>query len=179
MVNLKRGFQPQEMEDKWFIYSRDGNGEEDGGNAGTGKGDEESDSDSESESETEVGMDDNINSQKEGQKASEKTTPEIMRLFMVRSWTGNLVYILRILVLRDESRSGGKKGEGEMEGRILGITWETDVKHVRGQDENVAKETAREVCRWILGVQLLPDVPAPRRGKVGQGQKEGSEVERS
>ena len=45
-MNLKRGFQPQEMEDKWFIYSRDGNGEEDGGDAGTGKGDEESDSDS-------------------------------------------------------------------------------------------------------------------------------------
>ncbi|PVH73357.1 hypothetical protein DL98DRAFT_53456 [Cadophora sp. DSE1049] len=173
MVNLRRGFMPEEMEDKWLVYSRDGDGDEDGADGGTGRGVGEkgdSDGDEESDEETEPVKAD----EKANDKAStESTTPEIMRLFMVRSWTGNLVYIIQILVLRDESRSGGKKGEEEMEGRILGIAWEGDEKLARGQDEDVAKETAREVCRWILGVQLLPDVPAPRRGKVGQ--KEGSD----
>lgn len=165
---------PEEMEDKWFVYSKDGDGDEDGRDGGTGEDSDEEEPEPEPEPEI------NNNTHKDIQKANNKTsndpptTPEILRLFMVRSWTGNLVYIVRILVQREESRSGGKKGEGEMEGRILGIVWEGDEKLVRGQDESVAKETAREVCRWILGVQLLPDVPAPRRGKVGL--KEESEI---
>ncbi|KAK0111406.1 hypothetical protein ONS95_001766 [Cadophora gregata] len=181
MANLRRGFSPQEMEDKWFIYSRDGDDDQAGSDGGIGTGvGEDSDEDVEEDSGTESSSEKKEEGGTSGglPEGSHKqsTGPEIMRLFMVRSWTGNLVYIIRILVLREESRSGGKKEEGDMEGRILGIVWETDEERVRGQSESVAKESAREVCRWILGVQLLPDVPAPRRGKVQRG---GSETENS
>ncbi|KAH7317652.1 hypothetical protein BKA65DRAFT_105663 [Rhexocercosporidium sp. MPI-PUGE-AT-0058] len=167
MGKLRRGFQPEMMEDKWLVYAVDGGEDE----AGDSILDDES-----------VGKIESERKRKEADvsKLVSLKGSDTMRVFMVRSWTGKPVFEIQILVLRSEgSKKGDSGGQGEIEtgfeGRIEGIVWESDEKVITGQDEAVAKERAREVCRWILGVHLLPDVPKPRRG--GGGERESVRVE--
>lgn len=67
-----------------------------------------------------------------------------------RSWTGFLVAEVEVVVGR-----GGREKKGEA--RVVGIKWEESENVVRGQRERDAKGTAREVCRWVLGVDLGTD----------------------
>jgi hypothetical protein len=63
-----------------------------------------------------------------------------------RSWTGFKISEIQIEV--------GKKGEG---GRIKELVWEKSENVVRGRDFEGAKQGVREVCRWVLGVELGVD----------------------
>lgn len=125
------------MEDKWWIYAI--------------AAEDESATDSKpelkekSESET-----------KKLNAEDSKTGRERMKIVMLRSWTGKSIYELHVLLL----------GSAEEGGRITGLTWEIDEEIITGQTEEVAKERTREVCRWVLGVVLGPDVPKRRREKV-------------
>ncbi|KAG4437080.1 hypothetical protein IFR05_007455 [Cadophora sp. M221] len=163
MGRLWKGFVAEEMEDKWLVYSVDGEKgkEKEGGFEIEGAGRVELKLDKREGGE---GGDEGDDRKQVGSKES-----EMMRVFMVRSWTGNLIYEIQILVLRDVNSKKGEEGEVEVEGRIEGLVWESDEENIRGQDEAFAKESVREVCRWILGVQLLPDVPKPRRGGGSNG----------
>ncbi|KAL5331694.1 hypothetical protein ACEPPN_001230 [Leptodophora sp. 'Broadleaf-Isolate-01'] len=169
MGKLSRGFEPEMMEDKWLVYAVDGDGKKDGemeeGKQGILGGGEAESAELEREGEEVGGV------REAGlSKLVDLKEHEMMRVFMVRSWTGKPIYEIRILVLRDqEGKKREGEGEGEVVGRIEGLVWESDGEVITGQDEGVAKERAREVCRWILGVQLLPDVPKPRRGGGGNG----------
>ncbi len=50
-----------------------------------------------------------------------------------------------------------EKEDREWEARITGLTWESDEDAIRGQEEEGAKATVREVCKWVLGVELPGD----------------------
>jgi hypothetical protein len=47
----------------------------------------------------------------------------------------------------------GKDGEG----KVKTLMWETDKKRYNVDGLEEVKETIREVCRWILSVELGPD----------------------
>ena len=81
-----------------------------------------------------------------------------------RSWTGSLIAEMEVRVRRGEKGrerwrgKGGKGGKGMMgEARVTRIAWEESEDVVRNQREEDAKKTLREVCRWVLGVELPPD----------------------
>ena len=101
LEKLLNGFQPREMEDKWFIYA---DGPDDSGHA---------------------------------------------ILHMHRSWTGRKVFEIAI-------EGAGNKGEeiGNAQARITGLKWEFDSGYLWNKDAEKAKDDVREVCRWILGVEL-------------------------
>lgn len=75
--------------------------------------------------------------------------------------------ILELEVVLEEGmgrKSEGEKDEGEsgrrgdeVVGRVQSLRWESDESVVNRQDENGAKETARGVCRWVLGVELCSE----------------------
>ena len=46
---------------------------------------------------------------------------------------------------------------GEKGGRVKGLVWEKSENVVKGQDLEGAKDGVREVCRWVLGVELGAD----------------------
>jgi hypothetical protein len=79
-----------------------------------------------------------------------------VRLHMHRSWTGKKMIELRI----DSGFDGhGSDGKGA---RITSITWETDPQTTwRGARAETAKEVAREVCSWVLDVELGPEEGSP------------------
>jgi hypothetical protein len=41
---------------------------------------------------------------------------------------------------------------------ITGITWESHPRRIKEQNEEKAKEMARELCNWILSVELKDEV---------------------
>ncbi|MCJ1382908.1 hypothetical protein MMC17_006021 [Xylographa soralifera] len=67
-----------------------------------------------------------------------------------RSWTGKKVAELAI-------ETGGGSGEDvpDRSTQMTGITWESSKEKIQGgQDEQTAKRTVREVCRWVLDLEL-------------------------
>ena len=70
-----------------------------------------------------------------------------------RSWTGFLVAEVEVVV----GKGGDNRVERKGEARVVSIQWEESESVVRGQRERDAKETVREVCRWVLGVDLGTD----------------------
>jgi Ni,Fe-hydrogenase I large subunit len=44
--------------------------------------------------------------------------------------------------------------KGVVSAWITRVVWEGSEEVVRGQDEREARVIAREVCRWVLGVEL-------------------------
>lgn len=91
----------------------------------------------------------------------EPTGKRTMKVFMERSWTGALIFELVVEVwLTERKVSDGDIWDREEEGRIVSLVWETDETQITGQTEEVAKERVREVCRWVLGIDLVPEVPA-------------------
>jgi hypothetical protein len=73
-------------------------------------------------------------------------------LHLHRSWTG--VKVAEIVV--EAGPTEGKGGSDEPL-QITKIIWESDQDVVRYESEREAKETARETCRWVLGVELEKD----------------------
>jgi hypothetical protein len=71
---------------------------------------------------------------------------KIVLVHFYRSWTGHKISTVEMEV--------GKKGEGA---KVKGLIWEKSEDVVKGQDLEGAKEGVREVCRWVLGVQLGAD----------------------
>jgi hypothetical protein len=50
-----------------------------------------------------------------------------------------------------------KISDGEdQKAMITGMLWESDEGVVKGRDDKGAKKEVREVCRWVLGVDLPP-----------------------
>jgi hypothetical protein len=72
-----------------------------------------------------------------------------VRLHMHRSWTGNK----QVEFVIDAGHDGyGKEGEGAS---VTAIIWESDPELAwKDGDEEKYKEVAREVCYWVLSVQL-------------------------
>ncbi|PVH97621.1 hypothetical protein DM02DRAFT_616412 [Periconia macrospinosa] len=68
---------------------------------------------------------------------------------MHRSWTGYKMVEAKLIIGSD-----GAEGALEKDTRFTEITWESDPKRYNGQTEEKAKEMAKEVCRWVLGVEL-------------------------
>jgi hypothetical protein len=66
-----------------------------------------------------------------------------------RSWTGFEIAEIEVRVGK-----GGKGKSKQDDARVTGITWEETENIVRDQREADAKQTVREVCRWVLGVEL-------------------------
>ncbi|OCL08812.1 hypothetical protein AOQ84DRAFT_33569 [Glonium stellatum] len=98
---LLNGFQPQAMEDKWFVYA--------------GGPDAQGDA----------------------------------AVHMFRSWTGYKMIELKIKVSLDEN---GKLTGADS--RITAITWESSEEKCGDQTEEGAKVMAREVCNWVMDVNL-------------------------
>ena len=94
---------------------------------------------------------------------------------MIRSWTGNLLASVRLLVPMGAGvREGEGDGDGEnpfddppseherregsceegREGKFTEIVWEASGERYRDQTEEGAKEMARGVCEWCLGVKF-------------------------
>lgn len=87
---------------------------------------------------------------------------------MVRSWTGNLLAKVKVLVpngggVREEvegenpfddppERSERQEGGFCEEARFTEIVWEASNERYRDQTEEGAKEMVRGVCEWCLGV---------------------------
>ncbi len=67
-----------------------------------------------------------------------------------RSWTGWVVVEVEVEVRCAEDEGG----EGIGGARIIGVTWEKSEDRVRGQSEAGAKDTVRDVCRWVLGIEI-------------------------
>lgn len=94
----------------------------------------------------------------EGPTAANKETGEGGKLSvkMHRSWTGKLIYELLVELFEET----GDENESESEkigGRVTALVWESDEEVIRGQDEGEAKKGAKEVCRWVLGIELDED----------------------
>lgn len=71
-------------------------------------------------------------------------------LNMYRSWTGTKLFELKISagVVQDD-------GVLDEKARISQIIWESDPAQWRNPvDEQKAKEMAREICRWVMNVDL-------------------------
>jgi hypothetical protein len=89
----------------------------------------------------------------------------VVKLCMCRSWTGARIAEVSLSVTRSlentvEGEDKGKwqeKEDKDWEARITGLTWESDSEVIRGQEEEGAKEAVREVCKWVLGVELASD----------------------
>jgi len=88
----------------------------------------------------------------------------VVKLCMCRSWTGARIAEVSLSVTRSlENTVGEDKGKWqekenkEWEARITELTWESDSEVIREQEEEGAKETVKEVCRWVLGVELPSD----------------------
>ncbi|KAM7187496.1 hypothetical protein V8F20_010945 [Naviculisporaceae sp. PSN 640] len=100
LPKLLNGFEPAEMEDKWFIYA---DGPDAQGN---------------------------------------------VQVHMHRSWTGHKIVELKIQVPLNDA--GEVKEE---DAKITELIWESNKKNFSGSEEE-AKETAQEVCHWVLDVEL-------------------------
>jgi hypothetical protein len=70
----------------------------------------------------------------------------VLQVHFYRSWTG-----LRISTMEIQVETDGKGG------RVEGLVWETSESVVKGQDLEGAKDGVREVCRWVLGIELGAD----------------------
>lgn len=73
-----------------------------------------------------------------------------------RSWTGFEIAEMDVMV------GNGENGSAEGVARITGITWEESEDVMKEQREDDAKETVREVCRWVLGVELPEESDSPK-----------------
>lgn len=71
---------------------------------------------------------------------------QVLLVSFYRSWTGHQIFTLEVEI--------GKKEEG---GKARALVWEKSEDMVGEQDFEGAKEGVREVCRWILGVDLGAD----------------------
>jgi hypothetical protein len=72
---------------------------------------------------------------------------EIVTVNFHRSWTGYKMTEIEIEV--------GKEGEG---GRVSGLTYLKGSKNItEEQDLEGEKAGVRELCNWVLGVELGPD----------------------
>ena len=77
---------------------------------------------------------------------------------MHRSWTGFKILELKIKIpLAPEGGGGGVGSEGTLAedgARVTELVWESDPDRHRNQTEERAREEARSVCSWVLGVKL-------------------------
>ena len=73
-------------------------------------------------------------------------------LHFFRSWTG--IKIAEIVL--QTRKVDGKTTDGES-AQITDILWELDEENVMVQDEQDVKRMVREVCRWVLNVELPAD----------------------
>lgn len=74
---------------------------------------------------------------------------EVVVVNFHRSWTGHKISAVEVEV--------GKASEGGNGGRVKALVWEGSEDVVGGPSFEAAKEGVREVCRWVLEVQLGPD----------------------
>jgi hypothetical protein len=69
-----------------------------------------------------------------------------------RSWTGKKIAEAGIQIER--GGTGREKGGWW----VRSVVWKSDEGVIRGMSEEVAKERCREVCRWVMGVELGEEV---------------------
>lgn len=70
-------------------------------------------------------------------------------VYLVRSWTAYKLVELKVKVPVGED---GKLVEEDS--KITEITWESSQERYKGRTEEAAKKMAREVCNWVLEVNL-------------------------
>jgi hypothetical protein len=76
-----------------------------------------------------------------------------VRLHMHRSWSGDKMAEV-IIEAGPVSRNWYEDGSTFVDG----IVWESDPEQIKEPSEEQAKEMAREVCNWVLNVQLGEEV---------------------
>ena len=74
------------------------------------------------------------------------------RLHFFRSWTG--MKMAEVILQTREVDRDGTKGESA---QITGIVWKSSDEGTRLETEAGVKEMVREVCRWVLNVELPED----------------------
>jgi hypothetical protein len=70
----------------------------------------------------------------------------VLLVHFYRNWTGFKISTMEVQL---EAEAKG--------GRVKGVVWEKSESVVKGQDIEGVKEGVREVCRWVLGVELGAD----------------------
>lgn len=64
-----------------------------------------------------------------------------------RSWTGFRFAEMKIQVAKD-------KGDGSDGGEVTGLVWENSPERIKKQDEQEAKQTIIDLCKFLLKANL-------------------------